>query len=88
MTTLRIIDGTAPRELSRHQIEGTDIWLVRIDFEGIQELWAALNPPEKFNPARAPECFILATSEDNFAGLSHFRYGLAKVSRELLGEVS
>ena len=93
MSLTRIIpapESPPPRELSRHRIEGTDVWLVRVynECDEEEQLWAALDPPEAFVPAEAPECFIVAGSADRFAGLRKWREGLAKVSAELGGEAS
>lgn len=84
MTRFRIIDSTEPREINRYQVADSDVCLIHLQYpDGGEEIWAALAPEdgEKFVPEQHSECFIVATSADELAGLAALSDAISRCAR-------
>ena len=78
------------REINRYPVEGEAVVLVHVqDGDGDEEVWIVHDPSdEPFYPHHYAECFIIASSDDQFKGLTSLSSAISKCMRAIGDKVS
>ncbi len=74
------------KEIDRYQVPESDVWLIRTsNVDKHEQVWIYLDPPPpgEFVPSDRAECFIVASSSEQFAGLKNLILALAFFSEKI-----